>query len=328
MRKSLRDQQGTKESTLDEGTDPQDCGVSGTRRIAPLEPAPREREADLPIWSNSDFPYQCLLDFKRTTTLQAAIHATVRPGDVVLDAGAGSGILSFFAAQAGAAKVYSVEVDPHLADCLIRSVGRNGLSDTIEVIQVDIHSARLPRGIDVFICEMMDTGLMEEMQVSCINQLRERGVLTPRSRLIPFQYETFVELGYTDFSYYGFKLLMPKHDWSHYAHGANGWLATAFYPHFQAVRTQLTDFRGAIEPDVRSQFPLKATSSGLVNAVRVSARAHLTKGLVLGATNALNGDKILPLERETHVEQGRVYQAHVSYRMGGGLSSLMVRLQD
>jgi predicted RNA methylase len=290
--------------------------------------ASRERDGDAPIWSSSDFPYQCLLDFKRTTTLQAAIHATVREGDVVLDAGAGSGILSFFAAQAGAEKVYAVEVDQHLATCLKRSVEQNGLVGTIEVIHGDAHSARLPRDMDVFICEMMDTGLMDEMQVTVINSLRQSGVLNSHSRLIPFQYETFVEFGYTDFSYYGFKLLMPKHDWSHYASGGNGWLSTAFYPHFEPYRTRLTDFQEPIEPEVEQRFSLTASSSGLVNAVRISARAHLTKGLVLGATNALNGDKVIPLERETRVEEGSVYRAQVRYRMGGGLNSLVVRIQE
>ena len=56
------------------------------------------------IWSNSIYPYECLLDFKRTKAFQAAIRAVVKEGAIVLDAGAGSGILSFFAAQAGAKK--------------------------------------------------------------------------------------------------------------------------------------------------------------------------------------------------------------------------------
>ena len=38
------------------------------------------------IWSSTDFPYQCLLDFKRTTMFQAAIQAIVKQGDIVLDA--------------------------------------------------------------------------------------------------------------------------------------------------------------------------------------------------------------------------------------------------
>ena len=118
------------------------------------------------MWSSTDFPYQCLLDFKRTTAFREAIQAIVKQGDIVIDAGAGSGILSFFAAQAGAQKVYAVEADPFLASCLARSIKANNLSHVVEVVRDDIHSARLPQNVDVFICEMMETGLMDEMQVT------------------------------------------------------------------------------------------------------------------------------------------------------------------
>jgi predicted RNA methylase len=181
------------------------------------------------IWSNTDFPYQCLLDFKRTTTFQAAIQAVVKPGDIVVDAGAGSGILSFFAARAGAKKVYAVELDPLLASQLVRSVEANNLSDVIEVVEGNIEAVALPHNIDVFICELMDTGLMDEMQVSAFNTLRDRGIITTKTRLIPFHYETFIELGFTDFNYYGYKILAPKHDWPHHSGDANGWLPTAFH---------------------------------------------------------------------------------------------------
>src|SRR4051812_24650499 len=57
------------------------------------------------------FINECLLDEERTRALQAAIHRQVTPGDVVLDAGTGSGILALIAAAAGARKVYAVDVD-------------------------------------------------------------------------------------------------------------------------------------------------------------------------------------------------------------------------
>jgi hypothetical protein len=58
-----------------------------------------------------------------------------------------------------------------------------------------------------------------------------------------------------------------------------------------------------------------------MNAVRMSARAHLAEGCALGATNALNGHKILPM-KQVRVTRGQALEARVSYRMGGGLSSL------
>lgn len=281
---------------------------------------------DLNIWSSSDFPYQCLIDFKRTTAFKAAITAVVKRGDVVVDAGAGSGILSFFAAQAGARKVYAVEVDPYLANALAKSVAANGFGQVIEVMNDDIHAVSLPRDSDVFICEMIDTGLMDEMQISAITTLRSRQVLSPRTAMIPFQYETFVELGYSDFTYYGFKLLVPQHSWSHYAGGANGWLPTSFHSCTSPHRIGWTDFRENIVPDVSASFSVQANSTGMVNALKISACAHLVPGMVLGATNALNGDKIIPFEEETLIEAGRLYRADVGFRMGGGLQSLKARL--
>jgi predicted RNA methylase len=277
------------------------------------------------IWSNTDYPYQCLLDTRRTTAFRAAIQATVRRGDVVVDAGAGSGILSLFAARAGAGKIYAVEIDPFLASCLARSVKANGLAHVVEVVQDDVHRAPLPEDVDVFICEMMETGLMDETQVTAVDSLRGRKVVTSRTRLIPLRYETFVELGFTDFSYYGYRVFAPKHDWPHYLGGGSGWLATSFVARTRPHRVGEFDFRRALPRDVDETLAIEVDSDGLVNAVRISACTHLADGLSLGATNALNGDKILPID-EARLCAGEVALARVRYRMGGGLGSFRAEL--
>jgi SAM-dependent methyltransferase len=275
------------------------------------------------IWSGSDFPYQCLVDAARTEAFRAAILATVKPGDVVLDAGSGSGILSFFAAQAGARRVLAVEFDPFLAQCLEQSVRANDLQDTIEVICGDVCSAALPRRVDVFIAEMIDTGLIDEMQAEVINRLRERGVLCGSTRMIPARYDTRLEFGVANLDHFGFRILMPQHRWPHQAHQHTGWLPARFDAASDALLLGSLDFTAALPADVQKSFSFLPTRDGEVNAVRISGCAQLTDEACLGATNAFSGDKIVPIA-PARLHQGRTARASIAYSLGAGFSSLRI----
>ena len=50
-----------------------------------------------------------LVDKVRTSSFLRAVMETVHPGDVVVDIGSGTGVLSLFAAMAGASHVYAIE---------------------------------------------------------------------------------------------------------------------------------------------------------------------------------------------------------------------------
>lgn len=52
---------------------------------------------------------ELLLRFDRGLPLKEIISSNVKPGDIVIDAGCGTGLLSLWAAQAGAANVISVD---------------------------------------------------------------------------------------------------------------------------------------------------------------------------------------------------------------------------
>ena len=69
-----------------------------------------------------------LHDDRRTGDYLAALAEAVRPGDVVLDIGTGSGVLAIAAARAGARRVYAVEASD-IAEVAERVFAANGVED-------------------------------------------------------------------------------------------------------------------------------------------------------------------------------------------------------
>lgn len=274
------------------------------------------------VWSNTDFPYMCLKDEVRTEAFKKAIHEVVKKGDVVIDVGSGSGILSFFAARAGAKKIYAVEIEPLLVDSLRKSILANGFENVIEVVKGDISKVDLPKNIDCVIAEIIETGLLDELQVPAINRLRQQGVITDKTSIIPFHYKTFVQLIFTDNNYYGYKIYSPKHEWPFYAKRNSGWFKTKIKPVSEALEIVSADFSlGVVEENVSIVVQFKVNKGEKVNGIKISGLIQLSKSVQLGATNALNGDKIIPFDE---VEGLEIIKLKISYKMGGGLGNFKV----
>ena len=87
---------------------------------------------------------EMLRDRVRTESYRAAIERNTEAfrGKVVLDVGAGTGILSIFAAKAGARHVYAVEA-AGVATYASEIVRANGFADKITVIQAKMEEADL-----------------------------------------------------------------------------------------------------------------------------------------------------------------------------------------
>ena len=70
-------------------------------------------------------------DRPRTDAFAAAIREVVKPGDVVLDVGTGTGILAMLAAKAGAREVHAIDATDIAAvpDCLHGHRGRVHIPD-------------------------------------------------------------------------------------------------------------------------------------------------------------------------------------------------------
>lgn len=124
-----------------------------------------------------------LQDTVRCEAFRAALAEVVTPGCAVLDIGAGTGILSMFAAQAGARVVYAVERTGVTA-LAQEIIADNGFADRIRVIQQDIQDVTLPEKVDVIVSEWLGGYAVEENLLPIVVQARDRW-LKPGGTLVP-----------------------------------------------------------------------------------------------------------------------------------------------
>lgn len=134
-----------------------------------------------------------LKDKVRTEAYRSAIERN--PNDfkdkIVMDIGCGTGILSIFAARAGAAHVYAIE-NAHIALYAKEIVKRNGLEDKITVLKGKVEEVVLPvEKVDIIISEWMGYFLLYESMLDCVLWARDK-YLKPDGKMLPDRAQMFV----------------------------------------------------------------------------------------------------------------------------------------
>jgi histone-arginine methyltransferase CARM1 len=126
-----------------------------------------------------------LADYVRTGTYQKSMisNSVDFTGKVVLDVGTGSGILAFFAAQAGAIKVYAVDASDSVL-VAEKLVNANGLSDKIQLIKGKIEEIELPEKVDIIVSEPIGFLLVHERMLESYVTARDR-FLKPGGLMMP-----------------------------------------------------------------------------------------------------------------------------------------------
>ena len=123
--------------------------------------------------------------FDRGLSLREAVFATVKEGDVVIDAGCGTGILSLWAAKAGARKVFAVDkADVTVGVALAKE---NQVADRIEFIKADLLEFELPKAerCDVLLAMLyFNDPRRDEAQTILAYHIRNK-VLLPEGQQIP-----------------------------------------------------------------------------------------------------------------------------------------------
>ena len=130
-----------------------------------------------------DYHLSMLHDTARMDAFRRAISATVQPGDVVVDIGSGSGILSFMACEAGARMVYAIEGGPVME--LARELAiDNGFADRITFVDGWSTEVEIPEPADVLISETIGNAGFDEGIIAWTVDARER-LLRPGALLVP-----------------------------------------------------------------------------------------------------------------------------------------------
>jgi SAM-dependent methyltransferase len=138
-----------------------------------------------PTYAEIEVHRTMICDRVRTDAFRRAIASVVGPGDIVLDVGAGTGILSLFAAQAGAARVYAVERTT-VAVLAQELAAANGAAGVVEVIHGDVMDVELPERVDVIVSEWLggfgiDEGMLVPVIAARDRWLKPGGVMIPSS---------------------------------------------------------------------------------------------------------------------------------------------------
>jgi hypothetical protein len=240
-----------------------------------------------------------LNDRLRTTTFLAAIKEVVRPGNVVVDIGTGTGILAIAAAKAGARHVYAIE-EGSIGEAARDMFAANGLADRITLISGKSTRVELPERADVLVSEILGNDIFDEQVIEVTRDARAR-LLKPTGRLVPARLRVFAlplevpreEVARQSFvpenlelwrRLYGFDFEpLSRRPYGNpaifrAAHVMRGWRRLG--PPVLLAEIDLATI-GRADLDVRAQCTLE--TSGLVSGVQVYFEADVAPRLVLSS---------------------------------------------
>lgn len=278
-------------------------------------------------WSTQEFPsgpiiplvyqYNLLSDESRMEALHEAIEQTIDEGDVVADLGAGVGFLSCLASEL-AEKVYAVEIDREVYEEGKKIVEQEGI-DNIEYIRGDAREIELPEEVDVVLCELLDTGLIAELQVPVMNYAIEEFSKT-ELQTVPHDARTSIQLIEADYEFYGNEFRIPHFE--EYDSRESETRSTEQTYHevsFQENNSEL----------VEKRIELEANVDGIVNGIQINTDVRFAPDMeYTGASPWLNPPLNLPFDRDLAVEAGETITVDITYELGGGLSNIVYSIVD
>jgi precorrin-6B methylase 2 len=140
-------------------------------------------------WVRPSIHMLMLDDRGRTNGFCHALRSTVKPDDVVVDIGTGTGVLATCAALAGARRVFAVESSGN-AEVAERIFAANGVADRVTLVRERSTTVTLPERATVLVTETIGNDPLDEQMLEIIADAKRR-LLVPNARIIPSAIEIF-----------------------------------------------------------------------------------------------------------------------------------------
>jgi SAM-dependent methyltransferase len=163
------------------------------------EPLNADTNAVTKVHINVENHHNMLRDYVRMAAYRRAIERAVKKDSVVLDLGSGTGVLSFFASQAGARQIFAIERQPHIVMLAKELAQRNGFTNVefIEGVSNLLHESKIQPKADLLISEIIGDGILEENILEYTIDARDR-FLKPTAELLPFRIDIYAFAYFSD----------------------------------------------------------------------------------------------------------------------------------
>ena len=254
----------------------------------------------------------CVYDKRRTLYFLNELDRVVTRKSVVLEAGIGTGILTFFAATR-AKHVYGYEINKSILR-FAQEVGsylthRMIMNNKPTLTLRDATRGTVPEKVDVILSENIYSGMFFEKQVQIMNRLRK--YLKRGGVMIPQGLFSYVALAETQLP------VRSKH-------------LDLFVPsperHVNFKRCELSrpqlysriNFSRRIDRGVDVDLRVPVSRGGLFNSVVIYSEVHMPSGKIIKRddTTFLNSDIILAFQPAVRVSKGETVCLRLKYQYG------------
>ena len=248
--------------------------------------------------------YEAISDYAKDYNVNHDVNEDNLYNLICYDLGCGSGVLSYFLARYFNA-IVSFEKDSKIADC-----AKENLKDyeNVMVINCDVCELGDVEPADIVVCEMLDTALIDEEQVPCLNHFRnnikDTGVVIPSG---VFNIAEPVNMGRSIVHY--------EDDDSHPSYNIIG----------EKVSYSKIDFNEYIEPNFSKILTFKINKDSTFNGMKITTFTLLNENIICGDTSMFNPCLFIPTD-EVEVKSGDIVKVHLSYIMGGGIETIKTEI--